>query len=161
MYEYSLRINCCMAECFSEKTRWFSIEHVCIEWNVKRFEQSWTLGIALEKTTYLCLLPAAISKCRADVVFIMDSSISVTLLNWFILKQFVMDIIRGFRIGRSKIRVGVVHYSSIVVTDFHLRQYYNAGKLMEEVWKIPYLAEATNTVEGIEVTALCCSGLLG
>ena len=156
MYKWSSRIKCRVVECFPEKLRWFSIEHICQRMKCKTLS---AILLALFETLTSTFLPAAIGKCHADVVFIMDSSASVGLLNWFIMKQFVMDIIRGFNIGRSKIRVGVVHYGTLVVTDFHLKQYYNADEMVEKVWKIPPLAEITNTAGGLKVNALCCSSL--
>ena len=37
--------------------------------------------------------------CAADVVFVVDSSASIGLLNWFTMKQFVMDIVQGLTVG--------------------------------------------------------------
>ena len=72
-----------------------------------------------------------------------------------------MDVIRGFKIGYKDIRVGVIHYASEVVTDFHLKQYYNSRIMLKKIWKIPHLAGITNTAGGIEVTAFCCTSLRG
>ena len=90
--------------------------------------------------------------CRGDVVFIIDSSFSIGELNWFITKQYVIDIIHGFKISSDQTRVGVVSFSTIVVANFHLQQYYDVDVMADKIWELPYLAGGTYTPEGIMVS---------
>ena len=38
--------------------------------------------------------------CTADVIFVLDSSGSIGVMNWFTVKQFVMDVVQGFKVER-------------------------------------------------------------
>ena len=49
---------------------------------------------------FLCVFVVS-GDCAADVVFIVDSSATIGLLNWFTMKQFVMDIVQGLMVGVS------------------------------------------------------------
>ena len=49
-------------------------------------------------TLYYVVLFSVIGDCKADIVFIMDSSASIGSLNWFHLKQFVLDLVQGLKV---------------------------------------------------------------
>ena len=94
---------------------------------------------------------AVVGDCRRDVVFILDSSVSVKKLNWYVIKQFVTDIIRGLKIIDDQTRVGIVSFSTTAVTNFHLQQYYDVDEMAKKIWAMSYLSGATNTADGILV----------
>jgi len=94
---------------------------------------------------------AVVEDCRRDVVFILDSSLTVKKLNWFVIKQFVTDIIRGLKIIDDQTRVGVVTFSTTAVTNFHLQQYYDVDEIAKKIWDMSYLAGVTNMADGISV----------
>jgi len=95
--------------------------------------------------------------CRGDLVFVVDSSGSIRPKNWFIVKQFIMDTIRGLKINADQTRVGVIVYSHYVVGVFHLQQYYDVDVITNIVWEIPYIASVTNTAGGIKVYVIASS----
>jgi len=90
--------------------------------------------------------------CRGDIVFIIDSSSSIGEPNWFITKQFVIDIIRGMKISADQTRVGVISFSTQVFVNFHLQEYYDVDVMADKVWALPYIAGVTNTPDGIMVS---------
>ena len=94
---------------------------------------------------------AVVGACRRDVVFILDSSVTVGKLNWFVIKQFVTDIIRGLKIIDDQTRVGVVTFSSMAVTNFHLQQYDDVDEIAQKIWDMSYLSGGTNIADGISV----------
>ena len=96
---------------------------------------------------------AVVGDCRRDVVFILDSSSSVAKLDWYVIKQFVTDIIRGLKIIDDQTRVGVVSFSTTAVTNFHLKQYYDVDEMAKKIWDMPlFLSGGTNMADGISVT---------
>ena len=44
-------------------------------------------------------------------------------------------------------RIGVISYSTMVRTDISLGEINNASLLLDEIWKIEYMAGVTNTAE--------------
>lgn len=107
----------------------------------------------------------------ANLVFVLDSSQSVGELNWYVVKQFVIDIITKLTIGPDATHVGIVIYASdvhaVIPLDLHMDAATLTGKidsaplfwqasatfgityLSEKIWGLPYLAGATNTGEAI------------
>ncbi|KAK2166553.1 hypothetical protein NP493_1316g01004 [Ridgeia piscesae] len=98
--------------------------------------------------THSCV--PVVGKCRGDLVFVLDSSQSIKALQWFIVKQFVMDIIRGLNVNAKQTRVGVVVYSTWVEDVFHLQQHDDVDVMLKTVWEIGYMAGVTNTAGGIK-----------
>ena len=37
--------------------------------------------------------------CTADVIFVIDSSASITFMYWYVAKQFVLDIVQGLKVN--------------------------------------------------------------
>ena len=84
-----------------------------------------------------------------NLVFVLDSSHSVSEINWYIIKQFVIDIISKLTIGADMTHVGVVIYASDVHIELGLDDIYDAEELKMQVWQLPWLAGATNTGEAL------------
>ena len=98
-----------------------------------------------------CLLPAVGSNCRGDIVFIIDSSASVGKLNWYVTKQFLIDIIRRFKINDRQTRFGVVSYATKAVANFQLRKYDDVDEMAKKIWDLTYLGGVSNTADAISV----------
>ena len=94
---------------------------------------------------------AVIGDCKGDIVFVLDSSASIGSHNWFVVKQFVMDVVRGLKISEAQTRVGVVSFSTMTVTNFHLEEYFDADDMSAAIWELLYMAGSTNTADGIKV----------
>jgi hypothetical protein len=72
-------------------------------------------------TLYLNLPLLAVEGCgKADVVFVFDSSASIGERNWWVTKQFAIDIIKGLIIDADESRIGAVIYSEEAETRFVL-----------------------------------------
>jgi len=65
-----------------------------------------------------CLSPPCLAvsttDCQADVAFVADSSRSITELEWFMTKQFIIDTALGLKAANDKSRVSVVSFSTTV-----------------------------------------------
>ena len=53
----------------------------------------------LRDVVYYVLVFSVMGDCKADIVFIMDSSGSIGSMNWFHIKQTVMDMVQGLKVG--------------------------------------------------------------
>ncbi|KAK2178276.1 hypothetical protein NP493_550g05031 [Ridgeia piscesae] len=92
----------------------------------------------------------AVGNCTADVIFVIDSSASINFMNWYVAKQFVMDVIQGLKVSEHQTRIGLVSYSTMVRLDILLGEYFTAEPdMLPEIWQTPYMAGVTNTADGI------------
>ena len=51
-----------------------------------------------------------VGDCKADVIFVLDSSGSIGFMNWFHVKQFVMDVVLGLKVRQLRFRLSDVHF---------------------------------------------------
>ena len=87
-----------------------------------------------------------------DLVFVIDSSASIEFAqagNWDRLLKFVKDIVAKRIIGTDGTRVGVVQFSTDVVSSLYLNQYYNKAELMDAISNIRFKGRSTFTAGGI------------
>ena len=89
--------------------------------------------------------------CKADVVIVVDSSASIGVVNWFAMKQFVMDIIKKLKVSKKNTHISLVRFSNEVVADLTLTDEYDSQTLRDIVWKRPFMAGNTNTQQALEV----------
>ena len=54
--------------------------------------------VPLYGTLYCVLVFSVIGDCKADIVFIMDSSANIGSMNWFFMKQTVIDMVQGLKV---------------------------------------------------------------
>ena len=62
----------------------------------------------------IAILPVSTTDCKADVAFVADSSKSISELEWFMTKQFIIDVVLGLKAANSETRVSVISFSSRV-----------------------------------------------
>ncbi|KAI0232634.1 hypothetical protein LSAT2_017058, partial [Lamellibrachia satsuma] len=91
-----------------------------------------------------------IGNCTADLIFVLDSSGSIGFMNWFVVKQFVIDVVKGLKVRDDQTRIGIVSYSTMVRTDITLGQYTETDDIVAATWGIEYMAGVTNTAGGID-----------
>lgn len=65
----------------------------------------------------------------ANLVFVLDSSQSVGEVNWYIIKQFVIDVVSKLTIGKDFSHVGIVDYATDVHVELTLDTTYDAEEL--------------------------------
>lgn len=87
----------------------------------------------------------------ADLVFVLDSSGSLSEKNWYETKQFVIDVVKGLNVAYDETHVSVISYSTEVRLEFDLDEYFNKQELETMVWDIQYMAGTTNTADGIRL----------
>ena len=89
------------------------------------------------------------------MVFVVDSSSSIRNANppntdnWDLILRFMIQIVDGLNIGRSKTRVGVVNFSNISRVEFPLDEYFTKSEVKNAIFMIPYLNSYTHTAAGL------------
>ena len=84
-----------------------------------------------------------------DLVFILDSSTSVSEANLEKIKNFVIDLLEDANIDNGHVRVGVLLYSTRVATQFYLRDYRTKSEVIRAIKGIQYIRGRRNTADAI------------
>ena len=84
-----------------------------------------------------------------DLVFVLDSSGSIGIVNFQLIRNFVTNIIQNLDIGPDKNRVGVIVYSNTATVQFSLNTHQTNVSLLNAVASIPYIGRGTDTADGI------------
>ncbi|XP_064631743.1 collagen alpha-3(VI) chain-like [Lineus longissimus] len=93
--------------------------------------------------------PVCVTSQKADIVFMMDSSGSIQLINFVKLKQFVHDVIDHFDIGPSGINVGVMTFGFYPILQFNLDAFTSKTDIQDAIMKTWYIPGFTNTAAAI------------
>ena len=84
-----------------------------------------------------------------DLFIVLDSSASITKEKYEIAKKFVVDLVSGFTISESNVRVGMVIYSTTVQPILNLDESFDQTVVVDKIRNIPYLSSATATGDAI------------
>lgn len=101
------------------------------------------------KKNYLILSTAC--NQDADVIFLLDSSGSVSRDEFRQMKEFVISISEKFSIGYTKTRIGAAAYSSKAFLGFNLNTFNSANKLRNALSSLPYIYGNTNIAAGLQL----------
>ena len=86
-----------------------------------------------------------------DYMLVLDSSTSVTETNFNVLKEFLVNLVGQYKIGRSAALFGSVRYSSIASTVIPLGSISESNSLQTSLQSISYASGSTNTADAIRV----------
>ncbi|CAH1241297.1 COL6A3 [Branchiostoma lanceolatum] len=89
-----------------------------------------------EATTMLLTTVEPCERLEVDVVFLIDGSSSISLLNFDLLKTFLQNITMKFDVSSDITRIGVVQYSTEVNTEFELRTYATEFEVIDAIRNI-------------------------
>jgi hypothetical protein len=100
---------------------------------------------------------------RGDIMYVLDSSASIGDKNYWVLKQFTIDVMKGlnlvdpgertpgsFLVGATETRIGCVLYSDHAELQWGLAAGDNVDFLEQQLWALPWLATTTNTYQGLQ-----------
>ena len=119
-----------------------------------KFNQSFILLISTFQPFFFILYVYS-GECGerpADVIFIMDSSGSISAADFQRQLRFVGDVINEFFIGADHTRVGAVSFSNWAFLDFYLDTYTDQGSIQAALGKIKQVRGDTNTPSAISYT---------
>lgn len=97
-------------------------------------------------------LPTSVctQEAAADIVFMVDGSSSIGADNFEQVRQFLKTLVRGFDVGPGRVRIGLVQYSNMPRTEFHLHTFQNKRAILEYISGLLYRGGGTNTGRGLE-----------
>ncbi|KAM4580451.1 collagen alpha-6(VI) chain-like isoform 1-T2 [Odontesthes bonariensis] len=81
----------------------------------------------------------------ADIVFIVDESGSIGVSNFQLVRTFLQSIVSGLEISLTRVRVGIVIYSSKPKMMAYLNTFTNKDNLLNFIKILPYRGGGTNT----------------
>lgn len=84
-----------------------------------------------------------------DLVFIIDSSTSVSDINFSKMLKFVADLVEDADTLSGNVRVGVLTYSTSTHTHITLDNQLSKEELLETIVNIPYVQGSTNTADAL------------
>ena len=102
----------------------------------------------LYNTKYTAIFVAE-CKMQADICFIIDSSSSITLSDWSIVKTFIKEVVSRFNVSSEGVRFGLVLYSTTAYVKLKLNEVYTTDGISKRIDSLPYLDGHTNTAGGL------------
>lgn len=99
----------------------------------------------------LCMFITACTETDIDLVFVLDTSTSVTQKNFQLMITAVKDFVSNADIDSGNTRIGILTYSSRVRVEFDLNTYTSKEKLLNAVNEIKYIHGDTNTADAIKL----------
>ncbi|XP_049585447.1 collagen alpha-6(VI) chain [Syngnathus scovelli] len=102
-------------------------------------------------------LPASLTgECKraklADVVFIIDESGSIGTRNFQLVRTFLHSVVSGLEVAPSRVRVGIVMYSSKPKAQVYLNTFDDKNELLSFIKIMPYHGGHTQTGVALDFT---------
>ena len=85
----------------------------------------------------------------ADVIFVLDASSSIWVVDFNKQLQFVQNIVENFQIAKTAVRVGVMTFATYPRSQFPLNQYTQKDQLLEAIGAIQQTGGDTYTAEAL------------
>ena len=90
------------------------------------------------------------------MIFVLDSSGSINYHangiyknNYETVRNFTYEFVDGLNIGPDENQIGVIIYGSEGQVVFNLNNFTEKAPLLDEIRRIPYVGQATNTADGL------------
>ena len=93
----------------------------------------YTIILSTDCATHTFVFDRTGSCSMADLVFVLDSSGSMTNESWRKVLNFTVGIVNGIGIGQYDSHVGVVYYGSMAHLGFHLIEHENRADLIDAI----------------------------
>lgn len=89
----------------------------------------------------------------ADIMFVLDSSSSIWIVDYEKQLDFVADLVDSFGVGssKSKIRVGAITFSDRAYLEFPLDRYTDPAELRNAILNIVHREGSTNTADALRL----------
>ncbi|XP_053322224.1 collagen alpha-6(VI) chain-like isoform X2 [Spea bombifrons] len=86
---------------------------------------------------------------QLDLVFLIDSSGSISPSNFTTMKAFMKGIVESFTIAKDKVRIGVAQYSTNPKKEFFLNEIYSSTDMKNKIDTMSQLKTTTYTGKGL------------
>lgn len=84
-----------------------------------------------------------------DIVFVADSSLSVSKDNFNLEKKFITDLVNHFPIGPHQTRVGLITFNDEPKTRFPLEKYKTLSSLLAAIFRVDYQTGGTYVAKAL------------
>uniref|UniRef100_A0A3Q0T315 VWFA domain-containing protein n=1 Tax=Amphilophus citrinellus TaxID=61819 RepID=A0A3Q0T315_AMPCI len=105
----------------------------------------------MRKTTLTCICSSS-TVCKdipSDIIFLTDSSESISEKDFQKMKDFMKTVISKSIVGQNEVHIGVMQYSSSPYLEFDLTQHYNQSRILNAIDKMEQIKEGTRTGRAI------------
>ncbi|XP_067456428.1 collagen alpha-6(VI) chain-like isoform X1 [Thunnus thynnus] len=96
--------------------------------------KDWESQVALE----ICETVPPVAVCKADVVFLLDKSSSITPDNHTVMLDFTAGLVESFNISKEFVQVGAAQFSDDPKHEFYLNKYYKKETVIKEILKLKH-----------------------
>ncbi|XP_072268435.1 collagen alpha-4(VI) chain-like isoform X2 [Pyxicephalus adspersus] len=97
-----------------------------------------------ELTRDLCT-PEACKNMRADILFLIDSSGSISNSDYETMKEFMNSMVKQSEIGQDRVQIGLIQFSSETKEEFPLNKYNNKNEIQNAISSMQKLDQGTMT----------------
>jgi len=87
---------------------------------------------------------------KADIVYVLDASSSIGEKNFWVLKQFTIDVMKGLWVAPDESRIATVTYANHAETLWGFSEYSDEATLEEQLWDVHWTMGTTNTADGLQ-----------
>uniref|UniRef100_A0A8C5PNE2 VWFA domain-containing protein n=1 Tax=Leptobrachium leishanense TaxID=445787 RepID=A0A8C5PNE2_9ANUR len=88
----------------------------------------------------------------ADIIFLVDASISITVSQFTIMKRFMNAVVNDSMVGKDQVQFGVVTYSTDAEQQFALDKYSSKNEVREAIRALVRMRGLTYTATALEYT---------
>uniref|UniRef100_A0A8C8REY3 von Willebrand factor A domain-containing protein 1 n=1 Tax=Pelusios castaneus TaxID=367368 RepID=A0A8C8REY3_9SAUR len=99
------------------------------------------LGQSISKKGLLPFVPDS----EGDLLFLLDSSGSVSYYEFSRIKEFIRDLLRPFTFGPSDVQTSIIHISTVPAMEFPFDRYLSTGAVQQAIRDMQQLMGDTNT----------------
>ncbi|XP_068425550.1 collagen alpha-6(VI) chain-like [Clinocottus analis] len=83
-------------------------------------------------------------KQKADLVFLIDQSGSISPNDYTTMKQFTTSVVNSFKVSEKLVRVGLAQFSTTFQKEFYLNQFYSEQAVTKHILDMQQLGGGTN-----------------
>ena len=93
----------------------------------------------------------ACSICNIELAFLMDASTKTDSNAWNEMRNFVSDVVRGYNISPTCVRVAIIRYSNGADAPIQLNFYNNVNSLIQAIGQIQLLSGGSNLATALDL----------
>ena len=102
----------------------------------------------------MCFFSTACKDIQGDLLFLIDSSANIRTEDYQKIKYFMKSMIGKSQVGRDKVHVGVMQFSTIQTLEFPLNNLYNTRDMLKAIDNMQQLGGGTHTGQALTEVSL-------
>ncbi|KAM6910513.1 collagen alpha-6(VI) chain [Xenentodon cancila] len=83
-------------------------------------------------------------KQQADLVFLIDQSGSINTTDYDIMKMFITELVRSFKVSKDLVRIGLAQFNDRFQHEFYLKDFETEDKVSKHILGMTHLGGGTN-----------------